>query len=1200
MKFLKIFRFELIYQLRSVTTWLYFAVVLSFAFLVVTENYSYDAREGYFLLNAPIVIATVMVLSIVHWLLIGASVAGNAATRDIQKRMHFLTYATPVSKGIYLGGRFLAAFILNVLILLAIPIGILFAIYFSGIEREILGTFRLASYLTAFFYILLPNVFISTAFQFSLAALSRRAIASYLGGLILFVAAYLFWMMLKDKGEWGSLVDPMSFTPIMNHQNDWSPIDKNTRLLMLEGSFLINRLLWLGISLGMLIFTYFRFRFVLPETSRKQKSVKYPKPGVEIIEEKLKWAEGGGLPKVRGTFGFASHLYQLRILTWKTFLQMAKNGAGLPLLAVLALLMGMAAPGDGNLKARGVPLFPRTDQVLHYLTGPLNEPKFFWIIMALLTIYYTGELLWREQETRLNEIVNVTPIAEWVLFLSRFLALSLLAIIWLVFVMLAGIVVQMILGGAGIEIGLYLQILFGLQLVDSLLFTLIVIFIHVLVNQKFIGHLVALLVYGFIVYAPNLGIEHKLLIFGNSPKWSYTAMAGFGNSLAPWIWFKMYWVAWALLLAIVTRLLWVRSRETGLIARLHLARHRFRSSTVLITAFSAGCILLSGGFIFYNTNVVNEYKPVSDTMKQRALYEQLYGQYKTQPQPLLIKTSLQVEIYPNRRETEIHGTYYLLNNTTITIDSIHVATADAVQTTNVSINRPSKQVLIDETLGHHIFILAKPLQPGDSLQLSFEVHHKTQGFTNNGADASVLANGTNFKNYDLLPSIGYQSHREINDIGQRKQYKLCARPGTPSLYDINARKNAPFTERIYFEAIIGTDSGQTAVAPGELRQSWTKGRRQYFHYITDAPIRNEYNILSARYAVYERYWKDIAIQIYYDPGQTENLERMMQSVQASLAYYAQQFGPYPYRQIKFISYPGYGSNNHSTPGTITTEEGFFLLNPKGDPRGFDLVTAVVAHEVAHQWWGGQLTPARVEGAGLLSESLAWYSAMGVFEDKYGFEQLHRLLDFLREENETPRTRAALPLLRADDWYQYYRKGPFVLYALSQYIDRNRVNNALRHLLVKHPAGSLPLPTSLALYRELKVVTPDSLHYLLHDFFEKNIFWQLETKEATAKKTKAGFWQVTLNIAARKWAVDTAGTETKLPMNDWIEIGVFAPAEAGKETGKQLYLQKRLIKSGQQSITVTVPQKPARVGIDPNHLLIEWEIEDNSKEVKLSN
>jgi aminopeptidase N len=207
------------------------------------------------------------------------------------------------------------------------------------------------------------------------------------------------------------------------------------------------------------------------------------------------------------------------------------------------------------------------------------------------------------------------------------------------------------------------------------------------------------------------------------------------------------------------------------------------------------------------------------------------------------------------------------------------------------------------------------------------------------------------------------------------------------------------------------------------------------------------------------------------------------------------------------------------------------------------------------------------------------------------------LSFLREENETPRTRAAKPLLQANDFYQNYRKGPLALYALSQYIGRNQVNGALQNLLLKHRPGTVPRPTSLDLYRELHAVTPDSLQPLLHDLFQANTFWKLATETATAKRVKGGLWQVNLTLQASKAVVDSAGIETKLPMQDWVEIGVFAPAEEG-EVGKQLYRQKHLIKSGQQTILLTVPDRPAQVGFDPRHLLIDGQAEDNYKVVTL--
>ena len=130
------------------------------------------------------------------------------------------------------------------------------------------------------------------------------------------------------------------------------------------------------------------------------------------------------------------------------------------------------------------------------------------------------------------------------------------------------------------------------------------------------------------------------------------------------------------------------------------------------------------------------------------------------------------------------------------------------------------------------------------------------------------------------------------------------------------------------------------------------------------------------------------------------------------------------------------------------------------------------------------------------------------------------------------------MLRALDPYLSYRKGPFALYALSEYIGEERVNGALRRLLEKHRPAEAPLATTLDLYRELQAVTPDSLQYLLHDLFEVNTFWELETERVTAEQTEAGTWQVTLDVRARKVVVDSAGVETEVPMNEWVEIGIF--------------------------------------------------------------
>ena len=397
--------------------------------------------------------------------------------------------------------------------------------------------------------------------------------------------------------------------------------------------------------------------------------------------------------------------------------------------------------------------------------------------------------------------------------------------------------------------------------------------------------------------------------------------------------------------------------------------------------------------------------------------------------------------------------------------------------------------------------------------------------------------------------------------------------------------------------MVGTDEDQVAVAPGRLRRTWTENGRRYFHYGTDALIRNDYAFFSADYAVKEARWNDVSIEIFHHPGHAWNLDHAVRGVQASLDYYVKHFGPYPHGQIRLVEHPGKAMSLHSSPVNISYQEGFSLMNPREGPEALDFPFAVVAHEVAHQWWGNQVTPAPVEGAPVLSESLAWYSALAVVEKTYGPEHLRRLLSLMREAYLTPNTRASVPLLRATDWLHSYRKGPFAMYALREYIGDEQINVALRRLLRKHASGEPPRPTSLDLYRELQAVTPGPLHSLLADLFEANTFWELGVKSATAQPDGTGNWRVTLDVKARKVVVDTAGAETEVSMNDLVEVGVFAATEDGRR-GDPLYLQKHRVRSGEQSLTVTVPKKPARAGIDPRSLLIDIEAKDNTREITL--
>jgi ABC-2 type transport system permease protein len=86
------------------------------------------------------------------------------------------------------------------------------------------------------------------------------------------------------------------------------------------------------------------------------------------------------------------------------------------------------------------------------------------------------------------------------------------------------------------------------------------------------------------------------------------------------------------------------------------------------------------------------------------------------------------------------------------------------------------------------------------------------------------------------------------------------------------------------------------------------------------------------------------------------------------------------------------------------------------------------------------------------------------------------------------------------------------------------------------------------------------------------------------------------VRARKMVYDSAGVERELPMTEWVPIGVFARGERGDELGNALYLELHRIRSGRQTIVVTVPRKPVLAGIDPHHLL-DWEEKEEDDNVE---
>jgi hypothetical protein len=298
--------------------------------------------------------------------------------------------------------------------------------------------------------------------------------------------------------------------------------------------------------------------------------------------------------------------------------------------------------------------------------------------------------------------------------------------------------------------------------------------------------------------------------------------------------------------------------------------------------------------------------------------------------------------------------------------------------------------------------------------------------------------------------------------------------------------------------------------------------------------------------------------------------------------------------VRILEFPRYAPFAQSFDNTIPYSEaiGFIADVRRGN---IDYPFFVTAHEVAHQWWGHQVAPADVQGAAMLSETLAEYTALMVMEKRYGREKIGRFLryeldQYLRGRGGERRAEKPLMLVESQQ-YIHYNKGALAMYALRDQIGEAAVNRVLRSFLDDWRFRGPPYPTSRDLVARLRAAAPDSLKPVVDDLFQHVTLWGNRTVTATSRYLPpprgddGGRWEVTLTMEVKKIRADSLGNETALAANDLIDVGVFS--------GDSLVAHaKYRLRSGRNRVRMMVPGPPDSAGIDPRHVLIDRNLHDN--------
>lgn len=1179
-------RFELRYFLRQPSFYVVSLVLFLASFFSVTSSNVVIGGGGEVFKNSPYAIAqTLLILSLFAMFLV-VNFVGSGAVRNAQHQMEELIYTKPLQAFNYQFGRFFGSYLVVLLVYLAVPLGMLLGSFMPWVDASRFGPNNLYAYWYNFIVLSAPGLFVMSALFYAAAVRFRSLMPLYLIALVL-VVLYLVsgtFASLPEYRTVAALMDPFGLRTFADVTRYWTIQEKNSQLVELAGVLLQNRLLWLAIAVALLAMSgLFRLPKLQTRDSKKPKAVLTKMQPVAISRLQQKASNFGGVSAL-----WCRIKFEMRQVLWT---------APFFILIVISLTQ-LIGPMFADLGWYGTSDWPVTQSMVMYIIEAMS------LLIIIVTVYYSAEVVWRERNSGMGDIIDSMPVANVTFWIAKLLAVAAVLLLLMLLGMVCTIGYQLLKGVADVELSQYLIRLGYQYWLPMLLTVVLAFFLQVLSPNKFIGMGLFVGYYLLSLVLANWGLGHSLINFANSPNVGFSDLNQYGPNLVTHSWYMLYWGAISLLLFTLGYGLYHRGPLQSLKQRWRKLGYQLGRAGKTLIAASLLLAVASGGFLYQQTTILNTYQTEDQRRDLQAAYEKQLKQYAELAFPVTTKVDATLDLYPEQQKIVAKVALTWQNKSDQPIDKVLVNWPENTAVMDIHIAGSSLSER-DNNLRTSWLTFTPALQPGQTVSGEIELVRQSVGLRETNFDSAVVANGTFINNKELLPGFGYQQDYELRDRHERLKRDLPPRERANKLEDSRFYQQnffGPDGDFIQFAATVSTAGDQTAITPGYLQRQWQQDGRNYFRYEMDQPMVNFYSISSGRYAVKQQQHNGVSIEVYYHPAHSWNVDRMMESVRDSLDYFSAEFGPYQHKQMRIIEFPGYRGFAQSFANTVPYSERIGFITDLRNPDNIDPVYYVTAHEVAHQWWGHQVGAADVQGSAVISESLSQYAALMVMQHKYGADKIrkfikHELDDYLR--GRSAERIAEMPLLCSESQsYIHYQKGSVVMMAIKDLLGEARLNANLKAFNQRYRFRNDPFPTTLDLLQYLTLNTSTDEAAFIRDQFENITLYDLRLQQASAKQLNDGRYQITLQIYADKLRADERGNQSSEPMQQQVSIGLFS-ADPNKLTadGGQLYLQRHLLQSGDNQLQIVLDQLPTYAGVDPYINLIDRDSADNIRRIQ---
>ncbi|WP_448547474.1 M1 family aminopeptidase [Thalassotalea fusca] len=1179
---LKLLPFELKQQIKQGGFWAAAVAMVWMAILITTQRgsallyaNSAHAITQTLLFIAPNIIFVICVL------------ASATVLRDNQYKMEPLIFSTPIDKFKYLGSRYLSIALAGGLVLLLALIAMMITPFF--LAPELVGPFHLSFYLANFLIFIVPSILLCTSLVFAAAMLSKSMITVFVSGIVLYVVYIIGSIMgnsplmagssvLTEGYGFASLLEPYGLIAFMEQSAYWSVEQRNTFLPALSGDLLFNRILWLAISFSLFVFTYKTFTFRAVNDGKKA-----PEKASSSASEKQRQEEISLYQSIKPAVNFDKLNLSVAWSKFKIEYFTATKGKVFIVLMIttIAFTLGnlMSSILEGPI-ANGQAYLPQTALVLEFLQEPLAK------IGMLVVIFFTVELFWNERMVKIAPLIDCTPTQNSTFYLTKLATALAIGFTLILVSIVTAVLFQFSQGEFNVQPQLYL-LLFYYSGVPMLLVALLTLFLQRFAKAKAIGLLLGLSVFVLNGLAKHLLIDHPLTVFAYQPYFIFSEMADTIYHAEAVHWYNLYWLSIAGVLGVLTVKYWQRGAS-------NVAQHLTTIGKLALASFLVLGVG-SGSYIFYQTNVFNQFYTEKQQVALMADYEKNYRQFENQPMPTIIDVNVEMDIFPEQRKYQVTGRYVIENQTSAPISQVLVSVLRQSHVEYQVNLQGADLTQHDKTHQTMLFSLKEPLIPHATTTVDFTIAATHNAFGELDGEHYVTAGGSYIELEDVIPQFGFMDYYVLIDADARKEHQLPELARTMPSHEMQVQMQ----DRLNFSAVISTSSEQTAVTVGKLNKQWSEKGRNYFHYQSGERIKAQLAVVSANFDVTTKNHNGVELMVFHHPEHSNDNDMILTALTQSMDYFATHYQPYHAAQYSVVEIPYFSSLQSfgsAQPGMyVGVENRMFNL----DSRHVNLEEANpqlrgIAHEFAHQYWGDYIEPHYIAGAPLLTETLAKYTELVVTRAVYGetsaFELVNNSLDMYLKMRSYM-TEYEQPLFTmGHEPHLFYGKGQHSMYALLDVLGEEKINRALQQLLVTK--GYPYKPTSLDLLSVFYRQASKEQVQRIDDLFKHVVFHEFELHSADTTQMNESKYMTTIDVSTLKYSVDlNASSERQVPMQEEVQVALYDGYPAYDDSNA-LVIEKVAFNNDRSKITLYSDTKPSHVQIDPKLFQIDRNLANN--------